>query len=167
MIPLAAIALTACDIVEQPESAETVAAYEVYVPSADDKARLHTIFENTAQNHGFHLDAASSTDLDVMSQVSRISFNASIWRGENDDEIMMSAMDFEDRLGRVWMSFPKGEDPSRSTRFRNDLMKNVKSEFPETLSLPIMPTGAIPLTRDLIRTEDGYIVDPAEAHRYK
>jgi hypothetical protein len=39
--------------------------------------------------------------------------------------------------------------------------------WPGTLSLPIMPTGAIPLRRDLIRTPRGYVVNPAEVHKYE
>lgn len=45
-------------------------------------------------------------------------------------------------------------------------MSQIMLRWPETLSLPIMPTGAIPLHSDLIRTPNGYVVNPAEAHKY-
>jgi hypothetical protein len=46
-------------------------------------------------------------------------------------------------------------------------MREIMLRWPGTLSLPIMPTGAIPLPRDLVRTPNGYIVDPSEAHKYR
>jgi hypothetical protein len=39
--------------------------------------------------------------------------------------------------------------------------------WPGTLPLPIMPTGAIPLHRDLLRTPAGYVLKPSEAYRYE
>jgi hypothetical protein len=76
-------------------------------------------------------------------------------------------MDFEDRLGRVWISFSLGEDPVRSRQFREGLVPAIKDGWPETASLPIMPNGGIPLTRDLVRTPQGYIVNPAAAAKYE
>jgi hypothetical protein len=75
-------------------------------------------------------------------------------------------MDFEDRLGRVWISFSLGEDPVRSRQFRKVLVPAIKEGWPDTASLPIMPSGAIPLTRDLVRTPQGYIVNPSAAAKY-
>lgn len=46
-------------------------------------------------------------------------------------------------------------------------MRQIMLRWPHTLSLPIMPTGAIPLHRDLIRTPNGCVVKPSEAHRYE
>lgn len=45
-------------------------------------------------------------------------------------------------------------------------MRAVTRIWPDTLPLPIMPTGAIPLHRDLIKTPDGYVVDPTKARKY-
>jgi hypothetical protein len=45
-------------------------------------------------------------------------------------------------------------------------MREIMLHWPGTLPLPIMPTGAIPLHRDLLRTSTGYVVNPSEAHRY-
>ena len=119
-----------------------------------------------AEAAGFHVDAATDEELKITSEVSRQTFNATVWRGRDDDEPIASAMDFEDRLGRVWISFSRGEDVARSTRFREALVPAIKRDWPETASLPIMPNGAIPLTRDLIRTPSGYIVRPEAASKY-
>ena len=51
--------------------------------------------------------------------------------------------------------------------FRERAMHEIMLRWPITLSLPIMPTGAMPLPRDLVRTPNGYVVDPSEAHKYE
>lgn len=155
----------ACGAVPQPESLETVAAYEVPLPTTSDKERFLDLLREVAEIEGYHVDAASPSELEVISKVTPITFNASVWRGD-DEESMASAMDFSDRIGRVWISFPKGEDPSRSTRFRERLVPQIKKAWPGTASLPIMPNGALPLTDDLVRTPEGYGVKPSAASKY-
>lgn len=102
----------------------------------------------------------------MLSEASPITFSASVWRGENDEESIASAMDFQDRIGRVWIAFSLGHDPDRSKRFRERLLPRIRSVWPDTASLPIMPSGAIPLTRDLVRTPSGYVLNPSAAERF-
>ena len=156
----------ACDAVEQPRSARTVAAYEVPLPTASDKRRFLALLNNKAEAAGFHVDAATDDELKVTSRVSPQTFNATVWRGRDDDEPIASAMDFQDRLGRVWIAFSLGEDPERSRRFRESLMPAIKDGWSATSPLPIMPNGAIPPTSDLVRTPQGYIVKPGSAAIY-
>ena len=92
--------------------------------------------------------------------------NATVWRGVNDDEPVASAMDQPDHLGQVWIAFFKGEDPALNGRLRERAMREIMRQWPDTLSLPIMPTGVIPLHQDLVRTPNGYEVNPAEAYKY-
>jgi hypothetical protein len=117
-----------------------------------------------------HVDAASSDQLKQNARAipdAEMTVNATVWRGSNDDEAIASAMDFYDHLGRVWISFFKGKDPALNSRFRESAVREIMLRWPDTLSLPIMPTGAIPLAQDLVRTPTGYIVNPAQAHRYQ
>ena len=95
-----------------------------------------------------------------------MTFNAAVWRGKNGEEPIASAMDFGDRLGRVWMTLTLGEDPASACQFREALVPAIRDKWPETASLPIMPNGGIPLTEDLMRTSDGYIVKPTAAAKY-
>jgi hypothetical protein len=120
-----------------------------------------------AEAASFHVDAATDEELKVTSEVSPQTFNATVWRGEDDQEPIASAMDFEDHLGRVWISFSLGDDPVRSRQFREGLVPAIKEGWPGTTSLPIMPNGGIPLTRDLVRTPQGYIVKPSAAAKYE
>ncbi len=92
--------------------------------------------------------------------------NAAIWRGKDDEELVASAMDFKTHIGRVWLTFSAGEDTGRAAQFRERLMPLIKSAWPDTTSLPIMPNGAIPLEGDLVRTPSGYIVKPSTVAKY-
>jgi hypothetical protein len=93
--------------------------------------------------------------------------NAAVWRGANDDEAVAFVMDQPDHLGQAWIMFLRGKAPQLATRFRESAMRQIMLRWPDTLSLPIMPTGAIPLHGDLIRTPNGYMVNPSEAHKYQ
>lgn len=167
LIAVVALICTGCGVAEQPEWAKTASAYEVPLPTDADKSRFLELLRQEAEAEGFHVDAATPQELEVHSEVSPITFNASVWRGENDEESIASAMDFHDRLGRVWIAFSFGQDPDRSKRFRERLLPKIKSLWPDTASLPIMPNGAIPLTRDLVRTPSGYVVRPSAAATYE
>lgn len=160
------IVLCAGCIAAQPENSRTVAAVEVPLPTSTDKSEFLELLRKQAEGHGYHVDAASEAELALMSEVSLITFSAAVWRG-NDDESIASAMDFQDHIGRVWLTFTSGEDPERSRQFRDALVSQIEQRWPETASLPIMPNGAIPLTSDLVRTPSGYEVNPAAAAKYR
>ena len=160
------IICAACGAVEQPEWAETVAAYEVPIPTDADKGRFLDLLRKEAEAHGYHVDASTPDELKIRSEVSPMTFSAAVWRGKDDEESMASAMDFQGRIGRIWIVFSRGQDSRRSAQFRDSLVPKIKSVWPDTASLPIMPSGAIPLTEDLIRTPSGYVVNPAAAAKY-
>lgn len=170
----APLALAFCLVVgctaKQPESAKPVAAFEVPLPSENDRNEFLSVLRAVAKTEGMHVDTESKSELESLAKAipaAAMTMNAAVWRGANDDESIASAMDAHDHLGRVWIMFSKGEDPALSSRFQEDAMHEIKLRWPDTLSLPIMPTGAIPLTRDLVRTPNGYIVNPTEAYRYQ
>ncbi len=164
------LALTAvcssCAVANQPESARTVAAFEVPLPTPTDKQSFLTIVREEASRVGYHLDAATPDELRHLSEVSPITMNAAVWRG-NDEESVASAMDLPDSLGLVWFSFSQGSEPERVALFRDRVMRRISARWPETTRLPIMPTGAIPLRRDLVRTPSGYGVNPREKAKYE
>jgi hypothetical protein len=159
VIALLFIFVVACGPVNQPESNRTVAAFEVTLRTQDDYRQFLAILNDAAQREGFHLDHRDGGGVEPST------INASIWRGD-DEESMAHAMDFEDRIGRVWITFPLGESPVLTENFRRALMAQIKAVWPSTVTLPIMPNGAIPLTHDLVRTQDGYQVRESAAQRY-
>lgn len=156
----------ACGVPPQPKSNRTIAAFEVPLHTATDKAAFIDLLSREAKAYGFHVDAASRSELRQLSDVSPITMNATVWRG-NDDEVVATAMDFQGRIGRVWISFAEGKDRQQFEAFRNSLMPQIVSQWPGTASLPIMPSGAIPLTEDLVRTSSGYEVRPSAASKYQ
>ncbi len=168
--PVICVLIAGCGIAAQPESAKTVAAFEVPLLSEVDRNQFISILRETAAAEGMHVDVESAQDLARETKIGPLfakTMNLAVWRGANDDEAIASAMDLPDNLGQVWIMFSRGKDPTLSSRFRESAMREIMLRWPDTLSLPIMPTGAIPLHRDLIRTPNGYIVNPSEAHRYE
>jgi hypothetical protein len=164
------LGVTGCGVTTQPESAKTVAAFEVPIPSEADRNQFLSVLRVAAATEGMHVDVASDEELEREAAVSpafRMTMRATVWRGVNDDEPVASAMDQPDHLGQVWIAFFKGENPALNSRLRESAMREIMRQWPGTLSLPIMPTGAIPLHGDLIRTPNGYVVNPSEAHKYQ
>jgi len=160
---------SACGVTPQPESIQTVAAFEVPLPSQAERERFLSVLRDIADDHAMHVDAATQEELERKARVSpefRMTMSAGVWRGSSDDESIASVMDQPDHLGQVWITFSRGENPALNSRFREATMSVVMRNWPETLSLPIMPTGAIPLHRDLIRTTKGYVIDPTKADKY-
>jgi hypothetical protein len=159
-----------CGVAPQPESIKTVAAFEVPLQSKADREQFLFVLRAAAEVEGMHVDAEGDADLESDAKVSpnfKMTMKAAVWRGSNDEEAVASAMDQFDHLGQVWLMFSRGKDPATVARFRERAMREVMFRWPNTLSLPIMPTGAIPLHRDLIRTPTGYVVNPSEAHKYE
>ena len=159
--------LAACGVAPQPKSARTVAAYEVPVPSAEDRNQLLDLLSQEARVEGFHVDADTDEENRQLSEVSPITINATVWRGKNDDEAIASVMDGADHLGLAWLTFSKSEEPERTAQFRRRVMKQIIMRWPKTQTLPIMPTGAIPLHQDLVLTKDGYRVKRSAASKYE
>ena len=150
----------------RPEDSQTIAAFEVPLLTGAERQAFLQLLRSEAQANGFHLDAASADELQSLSEVSPITMNACIWRG-NDVEIVVCAMDGHDHIGKIWLTFSRGEDPPAFADFRAGLMPKIVHRWPQTLSLPIMPTGTIPLAEDLMRTPSGYAVAPAAWAKYQ
>ncbi len=167
---LLAIFVVAGCVEPQPESAKTVAAFEIPLPSESDRSEFLSVLRQAAEVEGLHVDSDNERELQEIAEVipqAEMTIHAAVWRGANDDELIASVMDQYGHLGRVWIMFSKGEDPPLAGRFREQVMRETIARWPDTLSLPIMPSGAIPLHADLVRTPSGYIVDPSAASKYE
>lgn len=163
------LTFSGCGIAPQPESARTVAAYEVSLPTENQRNEFLSLMSRIAQSEGLHLDAASHEELIQTAKavpLAKMTVRAAVWRGSSDDDAEAVIMDQADHLGEVWIMFSKGEDAQLATKFRDKAVEAIFDRWPGTLSLPIMPTGAIPLHRDLVRTANGYQVAPSAAANY-
>ena len=158
--------LTGCGDVQQPESVRIVAAFEVPLPTEDDRNEFMSVLRVAAEPEGMHVDAASAQKLKNSAAAipeAKMTIHAAVWLGE--DEVIASILDIG-RPGHARIIFSEGEDPEKSRRFQNRVMQEICSRWPETLSLPVMPTGTIPHRKDLIRRPDRYIVDPMAEPKY-
>ncbi|HWL94921.1 MAG TPA: hypothetical protein VNT79_15485 [Phycisphaerae bacterium] len=164
---LACSACSSCGVEPQPESARTVAAFEVPLPAAAEREEFLALLRQEAESDGFHVDAANSDELQQLSRLTPMTIHATVWRGEDDEERVATIIDQEDHLGRAWIMFAKGEQPERVARFRERAMRRIRQRWPATLSLPIMPTGAIPNPYQLQRTGEGYKLRPEAAPDYQ
>jgi hypothetical protein len=159
--------LAGCGVAPQPASIQIVNAYEVPLPTEEDRREFLAVLSEAAQTEGLHVDASDAGTLQHLSEVSPMTIHAAVWRGENDDESLASVMDSSDHLGRAWISFSKGQNPALSRRFRDRAMRKIMRKWPATLQLPVLPGGALPLSADLQLTPQGYRVSPAAAARYE
>lgn len=160
------LACSACGVAPQLKSARTVAAFEVPLSTASDREELVVLLRQEAKAEGFHVDAATADELKQLSEVSPLTINAAVWRGKDDDEAVASVMDGVDHPGLAWLTFSLSDEPQRTARFREAVMKRIVRRWPKTHALPIMPTGAIPLHEDLLLTGDGYRVKRQAAFKY-
>jgi hypothetical protein len=155
--------------VHQPESAKTVAAFEIPLASDAERVEFLELLRREAAADGFHVDADTKQQLDDRARAipeAAMTIHAAIWRGSDDDELVASVMDVG-TLGRAWLSLSRGKDPARATSFRERLITKITQRWPDIHRLPIMPTGVIPLDDDLVLTKDGYRVRRQAAAKYE
>ena len=156
-------------VAPQPASLQTVAAYEVPLPSMSDRSEFLDLVRREAKAEGLHVDSTRSEELEATADAvprARMTIHAGVWRGVEDDESEAVIMDGYDHLGLVWVMFARGRDVELARQFRDRLMRKVVARWPQTLSLPVMPTGSIPLHSQLIRTPSGYKLDPGAISSY-
>jgi hypothetical protein len=154
--------------VEQPESLKTVSAYSIPITSENDRGELLQLLRGAAKNEGMHVDAAPRQWLESMGKDSphaRMTIYAAVWMGADDKEPVADITD-QGHLGQAWITFSKGTNPKIIEQFRNRAMQSIKRRWPDTLSLPVLPTGGVPLYEDLVRTPEGYKIKPEATSKY-
>lgn len=87
-----------------------------------------------------------------------------MWRGINDDEQEADDSD-KGHKGRVWLTFPRGQDPRRSLKLRQRIIAAIRSRFPVSRAIPILPSGALSLAADLRDVQGGYKMTRSAAQR--
>lgn len=162
-------ASAACGVTSQPASIETVAAYEIPLPTSEERLEFLAILRKAAAAEGAHVDAASDEQLQRTADVSppaKMTIHAAVWHGSGDNESWATILDQADHLGQVWIMFSRGEDHALASRFREQAMRGIRARWPDTLSLPIIDRSGIPLRSDLERTPAGYRLSPSAVLKY-
>ena len=158
-----------CSVAAQRASEQTVAAFEVPLLKVEDRVAFLAIVRDAAKAEGGHLDAASDEELQdtgVAIPLAKMSIRAAVWRGSDDNESWAVIMDQADHLGQVWIMFSRGEDEKMASRFRVRAMRNIRARWPDILSLPIIGRHTIPARSDLLKTPEGYSLNPIAASKY-
>lgn len=156
-------------VAPQPDSGRTVVAFEVPLHTPSDRAEFLAILRQVSQADGLHVDAQSESSLRQTAEVipeAKKTLHATVWRGTEDEHAEAVIMDVHDHLGLVWIAFMRGEDPAAAIRFRERVMHRIRLRWPETMSLPVMPTGSIPNRDQLVKSSSGYKLDPAHVASY-
>ncbi|MFC5388542.1 hypothetical protein U0030_12005 [Brevundimonas bullata] len=167
-ISLPAGCIRACQPIPQPESLRTVAAFEVPLTSAVDRANFLTILTAEARAEGLDLNVETAKEMERWAEMLpelRRSIHATVYRGGDLRQTEAYVSD-RSHLGHAWISFTKGEDPALARRFRERLMSRTVERWPETLSVPVAQTGSLPNKEDLVLGDHGYEIGPAEMAGY-
>lgn len=160
--------LRACQPVPQPESLRTVAAFEVPIRTAADRTDLLAILNREAAAEGLEVHAESQEALEQRNQTmpdDRTTTSIEVRRGDawqgNEAHISDTGRD-----GHTWISFSRGKVPALARRFRDRVMRKIVDRWPDTLSVPVADTGALPHRTDLVLGDQGYEIDPAKLAGY-
>jgi len=167
-ISLPAGFIRACQPVPQPVSARIVAAFEVPLTTAVDRADFLTILTAEAAAEGLDVKIETAQEMERWAEMSpehRKSIDATVYRGGNLRQTEARVSD-QYHFGRVWISFTQGEDSALARRFRDHLMSLIIESWPETLRVPVAQTGSLPHKEDLVRGNHGYEIDPARLAGY-
>lgn len=170
---LACLGLSSC--VPTPadqEALQYVAAIEIPVDGREDQSVLATLLTSLASSHhGLHVDnyidrsSEHSNDKGALGLDERLIPIITIWRGDGDDQLVGSVSDLSNR-GRLWATFNRGPKPEMEGPFRKAAIEMIMKRWPEANALPILPSGGLPLPRDLVMTDQGYRIVRSRADAY-
>lgn len=154
--------------VAQPEGSRIVAAFEVPITSAADRADFLAILAAEAKTEGLDVKVETAEEIERWAEMSptvRKSVGAIVYRG---GDFLQTEARVSDQFyfGHVWISFAQGEDPALARRFRDQVMSRTIERWPQTLAVPVAQTGSLPHREDLVRTDTGYKINPSRLAGY-
>ena len=170
----AALFISAC-IQQQPASDHFVAAVEVPLRTAADRADLLGMLQRHARDGGLHVDDVSEGQSQFARGVHLESPEANsminktiyvgVWRGAEDDDLEV-LVDDGGHQGRPWLMFLRGKHPDLATKMRVGLLAEIDRRWPEARDVPVFPNGSVPGASDLVWTGKAYVVSPTRAPAY-
>lgn len=164
--------LPACSATASSENKGPIAAVEISVSDEDDKSALIALLRQAASRQGFHVDDGSMQWRDFARQAkdlppeARKTIYAGVWDGENDDDLI-AVVDDGGHHGRAWIVVYPGKRPTSAKRFWRDVNVSVGRRWQPMTSIPILPSGALPLFHDLRMTPEGYRIARSAAKGYE
>lgn len=168
--PVPAICLLGC--APDQDAARYVEAIEIPLDVATERHELAELLSDEARRHsGLHVDDVSTRyaryheDIELLRPDQRPTVSISVWRGEDDDELVATVDDLSHR-GRVWATFLRGKNPEQEAPFREAAIELIRERWPNSKSLPILPSGGLPNEDHFVATDEGYKLRRSEAHNY-
>lgn len=162
------VVLVGCGWVLRPvdqTSIRQVRAVEVPIRSATDREDLKNIMKRHGDKYGLHFVDTTASWQAAPPELRKTLYFALDRPVKQREEWEITAED-EGKGTDPWIVFFYGVDPPRAKASRDLLVSALRERFPNLLDVPIMPTGALPLRQDLIRTQAGYEVRPDRAADY-
>jgi hypothetical protein len=167
---LLAITFSGCSPARQPEG--PAAAVEISLRTTADDADLVAMLRQQAPLQGFHVDDVSAKWRDFEQHVKDFppaiqkTIYVGVWRGKDDDDLIVS-VDDGGHPRKAWITFYRGPEPKFAEQFWDTLTGEIRRRWPDVHSIPILPSGGLPLSNDLILTPQGYKIVRSAAERYK
>jgi hypothetical protein len=170
---LTMLALTcACSRSAAADSFKSVEVVEVPMRTAADHNDLIAMMRTLAASHGMHVDDDSQKWADFQRSLppkqpvdTRATIYVGVWRGSTDDDFEVSVSDMM-HLGRAWVTFLKGGHEDLPDKVRQEVTGEIKRRWPNSRSVPVLPSGGEPLAEDLRLTPDGYKIVASAGPRY-
>lgn len=151
------------------QDTKIIAAIELPIAATERETLIDIVRRHAERIPGLHIDDASE-DWNALEARKRSGFGdrsrtiyLGVWQGSKDDTFVADVSD-AGHLGRVWITFADGN--SAVMRFREDLTSELVERWPSAQSLPILPSGGLPLVNDLQISSQGYKIKRAEAASY-
>jgi hypothetical protein len=148
-IALVLSALLAAGCTPDQDAARYVEAIEIPLEVATEREELADLLSGEARRHpGLHVDDVSiryaryHEDIDLLEPNQRPTVSISVWRGEDDDELVATVGDVFHR-GRVWATFLRGENPEQETPFREAAIATYRRIPIFSLQTDHVPTSAM------------------------
>jgi hypothetical protein len=169
IVPL--LALSACSARAASVDQSPIAAIEVPTPTRADQSELIALLRQAAPKQGFHVDDGSAQWREFARQAKNLpppahkTLYAGVWSGKDDNDFIAMADD-GGHNGRTWITCYSGNHPAAAKRFWLDLNAAIHRRWPTTKPIPILPSGALPLSDDLQITPKGYQIVRSAAAKY-
>lgn len=166
---IVALACSSCESAEQTNDLKAVISIEISMTTADDRSDLIALLRTSAAgDETLHVDDQSaewSNIANIHPPDTRKSIYVGVWRGKDDNDIEV-VVDDGGHIGRAWVTFFRGRDPRMAAVFRKRVVAELKRRWPNALDIPVLPSGGLPLARDLQVTAGGYKIARSAASSY-
>jgi hypothetical protein len=168
-IPFVLVTLVGCvwvlQPVDQPASLRVVRAIEIPIRSDADRQDLKDIMKRHGDKTGLYFVDTSESWRNAPTGFRKTLYFALDRPTKQREEWEVEA--YDDGEGTdPWIIFFYGVDPASAKASRDVLVSVLRERFSDMLEVPVMPSGALPLRQDLVRTPAGYEVRPDRAEAY-